>query len=136
MSINDSPREEAAQDLLPNQFFHHRGEKLRLARPVRANCQSGSATSEILILKADWICTDSLRRIVRRVVQGAKIRCFDRIAQAGATLATRPIHLLITGVGFRDGDARDFLPRWIGPAKLCPVFPVSTSSAPPRGFFS
>jgi DNA-binding NarL/FixJ family response regulator len=63
----------------------------------------------VLILKLDNFAADSLRTRVAAVYPRAQCTLASGIHQARTILATKSIELLITGVGFADGDALDFL---------------------------
>lgn len=67
------------------------------------------AIRNVLILKADRVYAEALRRAVKRVVPAAAIRTVHTIQDAAAALAEAPVDLLLTGVGMPDGGILDFL---------------------------
>jgi DNA-binding NarL/FixJ family response regulator len=138
MSIDVSPTSGSAP-ASPLDCFSPPGEgktTVRSSGGRGSDLESGPNPAEILILKADRVYADALRRVVRRVVNGARIRCCDRIADASAMLAKRPVDLLIAGIGFRDGDALDMLPRWTGAAGDVRKTLIVTTRKEPRLLFA
>ncbi|MEO5958383.1 MAG: hypothetical protein ABIR80_04665, partial [Opitutaceae bacterium] len=90
------------------------------------------STPEILILKADRVYVEALHDAVHHHVRGARIRCAMSLAEAEASLARKPADLLITGLGFPDGDALDMLPRWMGSAGNVRQTLIVTTRKEPR----
>jgi DNA-binding NarL/FixJ family response regulator len=68
-----------------------------------------SDPDEILILKADRLCASILGQAAQRIFPGARFRVAATIDGATAALAAQPVNLLITGLGFLDGDILDLL---------------------------
>jgi DNA-binding NarL/FixJ family response regulator len=65
---------------------------------------------EVLILKADRLCADTLRQLTLRVFPSARVRIVASIDRIGRLLAAEPVDLLIAGTEpLRDGDLLDFL---------------------------
>jgi DNA-binding NarL/FixJ family response regulator len=68
-----------------------------------------AAPSAVLILKSGRLLGSVLREVVRERFPAAMIQVAHTIAAGRALLAERPIDLLLTGVGFPDGDALDLI---------------------------
>jgi DNA-binding NarL/FixJ family response regulator len=65
---------------------------------------------DVVILKADRLCADTLRQIVLRVFPSAHIRIVASVERLGRLLTTAPTDLLLAGTEpVRDGDLLDFL---------------------------
>lgn len=65
--------------------------------------------SRILILKADRLYAEGLRKEAAGVFPAAQFTLVNRLKSAAAQLASGAFDLLVTGVGFPDGDVLDLL---------------------------
>jgi len=65
--------------------------------------------SRVLILKADRLCGETLRRAVLTVIPAARVSLLSRVEEARAALASASFDLLLTGVAMIDGDVLDLL---------------------------
>lgn len=83
----------------------------------------------VLILKADRLYAETLRKLARAVLPQASIQTVSTVADAAAALAARRIDLLITGVGASlAGDVFDLLPTGVeASARVERVLVVTTN---------
>ena len=83
----------------------------------------------VLILKADKLYAESLRKLIRTVLPQASIQTASTVASAAAVLTAKRIDLLITGVGASlDGDVFDILPTGSeSPSRVERVLVITTN---------
>ena len=93
---------------------------------IRPDCADTKMPFRALIVKADRLCAETLKRAVERLVPEACIRLAHRLADANAALSAEPFDLLICGIELPDGDMLDLLAACLNRSRRVPYVLVVT----------